>query len=141
MDEGVDGQAVEGAKPRRRTVAKAVVAPRVRKRKNGVRIGDEAFERLSIHALKSGKSNAVLMEELIGTHLKRYVVQDWGARLTEGVSAIQVGEVNLSASTLPTGEAGTSLDDANDPPPPGAGEGDVAQHALPARERKTRRAS
>jgi hypothetical protein len=70
----------EGAasKPRRRAAAKAVGRQAVSKVKATIHLSVEASQRLTVHAAMLGMDRSELVESLIQTHLRRFVVSDRG---------------------------------------------------------------
>jgi hypothetical protein len=124
-------QESDGAKSRRRGTAKGNPPVPEPKRENQVRLRDKEFETLCIYAFKTKRPRAEIVEELIRTHLKRYVVQDRGG---SGVAS-QAGEAKDTVETLPISESVTPSGAEAPPPLAGAGEGGGEGGALPRRKR------
>lgn len=64
-------------KPRRQ-VAKSTARPVEPKVKTAVLLSPEAMRRLGVTALMTGKTHSDLIEELIQTNMRRFVIQDRG---------------------------------------------------------------
>jgi hypothetical protein len=65
-------------KARKRTAAKAATGQVVKKVKATIHLSAEADKRLSIHATMMELDRSELIELLVETHLKRWVVSDRG---------------------------------------------------------------
>lgn len=69
----------QATKPRRRPSSKAANRQPAKKVKSTIHLTVEASQRLDIHvAMTPGSDRSSLLEELINTHLRRYVVADRG---------------------------------------------------------------
>lgn len=68
----------QSAKPRKRSASKAPSRPAVSKAKCTIHLSVEASQRLDIHATMMGMDRSGLVEHLINSHLRRYVVSDRG---------------------------------------------------------------
>lgn len=86
-------------------------------------LSDEAYERLSVHALRERVDRSELLERLINGSCKRYVVQDRGGRSPLERSVDPAIGVKDSVETLSVAE--TLIPEI--PPAPGAGEGGAAR--------------
>lgn len=65
----------QGVKGRRRPVAKATKKPNERSVKVGLYLSLDAARRLGITATMEGTDRSQIVDELIRTHLRKYVVQ------------------------------------------------------------------
>jgi hypothetical protein len=74
------------AKPRRRLASKPPGRPSVSKVKSTIHLSVEASQRLDIHATMMGMDRSALVEHLINSHLRRYVVSDRGGADTSAES-------------------------------------------------------
>lgn len=101
--------------------------------KRSVMLSDDAWERLSVHAIRERTDNSALVEMLVSTHLRRYVVQDRG-RAPLVISADGAAGVNFPVETVAVPETLHPLPDADGPPPPGAGEGEARRGRRAARQ-------
>jgi hypothetical protein len=84
MAESLD--AVNG-KARKRPAAKAATGQVTAKVKATIHLSGEADKRLSVHATMMEMDRSELVELLIVTHLKRYVVSDRGGEVASGDAA------------------------------------------------------
>lgn len=75
-------------KPRKRSSAKAANRPAASKVKATIHLSVEASQRLTVHAAMLGMDRSELVESLIATHLRRFVVSDRGG--AEGGSGDEV---------------------------------------------------
>jgi hypothetical protein len=66
------------SKARKRPAAKAATSQMATKVKATIHLSGEADKRLSVHATMMEMDRSELVEHLIVTHLKRYVVSDRG---------------------------------------------------------------
>lgn len=74
-----------------------------------VRLPRRAFERLSIHQVKTAKSKAKILEELIMENLPNWVIQLRASAANPQVpTGTAEGSVNSSGENLPMGETLTS---------------------------------
>jgi hypothetical protein len=71
------GEAV-GGKARKRSAGKAAGGQGAAKVKATIHLSAEADKRLSVHATMMEMDRSELVELLIATHLKRYIVSDRG---------------------------------------------------------------
>lgn len=80
-----ESQDVQAGKPRKRQPAKALARVATKKVKSTIHLTPEASQRLDIHVAMMGpgfdRSN--LIEHLINTHLRRYVVSDRGGAASD----------------------------------------------------------
>jgi hypothetical protein len=65
-------------KARRRTAAKTATRSAAAKVKSTIHLSVEASQRLTVHAAMMGMDRSELVEQLIGLHLRRFVVSDRG---------------------------------------------------------------
>ena len=65
-------------KPKRRPIAKTSVAPGSQKIKATIHLTMDSHRRLSVHAAMMNVDRSELVESLVQTHLKRFVVSDRG---------------------------------------------------------------
>jgi hypothetical protein len=85
MAEAIDGGSGKG---RKRSAAKAASGQGAAKVKATIHISPDADKRLSVHATMMEMDRSELVELLIQTHLKRYVVSDRGqAEIASGDAA------------------------------------------------------
>ena len=63
-------------KARKRQAGKAGKGPAVSKVKATIHLSVEASQRLTVHAAMMGMDRSELVEQLIGLHLRRFVVSD-----------------------------------------------------------------
>jgi hypothetical protein len=70
--EAAEGK-VRGGKARRRVAAKAPT-PEVAKRSLNLRIDQDSYQRLNVHALMRSTTVSALVEEFARDHLREYVV-------------------------------------------------------------------
>lgn len=75
MPEPSDGGS---GKARKRPAAKAAAGPTAGKVKATIHLSGEADKRLSVHATMMEMDRSELVEHLIVTHLKRWIVSDRG---------------------------------------------------------------
>jgi hypothetical protein len=68
----------QGGKARKRLSSKPQVRASGSKLKATIHLSVEASQRLDIHATMMGMDRSSLVEQLINTHLRRYVVSDRG---------------------------------------------------------------
>lgn len=80
-----ENQEVQAGKNRKRQAAKPATRPATKKVKSTIHLTAEASQRLDIHVamMGSGFDRSSLIEHLINTHLRRYVVSDRGGSATE----------------------------------------------------------
>ena len=71
--------AVSG-KPRKRALVKPAAPVAAAKVKATIHLTVESHRRLSVHAAMMGVDRSELVESLVATHLKRFVVSDRGDR-------------------------------------------------------------
>jgi hypothetical protein len=73
-------EATEGGtgKARKRSAVKAGTRPAASKVKSTIHLSVEASQRLTVHAAMMGLDRSELVEQLIGQHLRRFVVSDRG---------------------------------------------------------------
>jgi hypothetical protein len=74
-------------KTRKRQTGKTGVRPAVSKVKSTIHLSLEASQRLTVHAAMLGLDRSELVEHLINTHLKRFVVSDRGGTESNGEAA------------------------------------------------------
>lgn len=86
-------QEPQGGKTRRRLGGKAVSRSAAKKVKSTIHLTVEASQRLDIHVamMGPGTDRSSLIEQLINTHLRRYVVSDRGGPEAESLSEESVG--------------------------------------------------
>jgi hypothetical protein len=65
-------------KGRKRSTGKAGARPAASKVKSTIHLSVEASQRLTVHAAMMGMDRSELVEQLIGLHLRRFVVSDRG---------------------------------------------------------------
>lgn len=65
-------------KARKRPAVKAASEPSAKKVKSTIHLSREADQRLDIHCTMMGYDRSGLVEHLINTHLRRFVVSDRG---------------------------------------------------------------
>jgi hypothetical protein len=65
-------------KARKRSSGRAATRPVVAKVKATIHLSVEASQRLTVHAAMMGMDRSELVEQLIGLHLRRFVVSDRG---------------------------------------------------------------
>ena len=75
-----DAMDTASGKTRRRVVAKPATPVAAAKVKATIHLTAENHKRLSVHAAMLGVDRSELVESLIATHLKRFVVSDRGDR-------------------------------------------------------------
>ena len=73
-----EAQDVTTGKARKRSAAKTATRPAASKVKATIHLSSESHQRLSVHAAMLGMDRSELVESLINTHLKRFVVSDRG---------------------------------------------------------------
>lgn len=78
----------EAGKPRKRQAVKAATRPAAPKVKTTIHLSGEADKRLSVHATMMEMDRSELVEHLIVTHLKRWVVSDRGGDGAAGGEAV-----------------------------------------------------
>lgn len=88
------------ARARRKPVAKPPIRDESQNRKKSLCFSPEAWERLGIHAVKTRRSESAIVEELIRTHLRRFVVSDRGGE----PAASPEDEAKDPGRVLPMGE-------------------------------------
>ena len=93
------------------------------KGKHTLVLTDEAWERLSVYAIKTKADCSELVEGLINAHLRGFVVQDRRATPLPARPADLSGGVKDPVETLPVGETLTPLEPGDAGPPAGEGEG------------------
>jgi Ribbon-helix-helix protein, copG family len=83
----VDSTETGNGKARKRPAAKAATSQATAKVKATIHLSSEADKRLSVHATMMEMDRSELVELLIVTHLKRYVVSDRGGEVASGDAA------------------------------------------------------
>ena len=75
-----DTPELENGKNRKRPAVKAATEQKPKKTKVTLHLSREADQRLDIHCTMMGLDRSSLMEKLINTHLRRWVVSDRGGQ-------------------------------------------------------------
>ncbi len=70
----------ESGKARKRSAIKAALEQKPKKTKVTIHLSREADQRLDIHCTMMGLDRSALMEKLINTHLRRWIVSDRGGQ-------------------------------------------------------------
>ena len=83
----VDSTETGNGKARKRPAAKAATGQVAAKVKATIHLSGDADKRLSVHATMMEMDRSELVEFLIVTHLKRYVVSDRGGEVASGDAA------------------------------------------------------
>ena len=120
MDVQADGGRGDG---KRRGARIRVDEPQaVLRGKHTLVLTDEAWERLSVYAIKTKADCSELVEGLINSHLRGFVVQDRRATPLPARLADPAAEANGTVEDLPISETLTPSDPPVADPIPGAGE-------------------
>ena len=75
-----ESQPFDNSSGKRRRSVNTRKRPTEGKVKTTIHLSREAAQRLAIHAAMTGTDRSALLESLITTHLRRYVVSDRGAK-------------------------------------------------------------
>jgi hypothetical protein len=125
MEATPDG--AKAGKPKKQRAAKEPVPAGAPKEYCNLYISGAAFDRLGVHALKRRRTKSEIVEELINTHLKTYVIhthgQGDGENQDAGAAPPQVGMAVIGEKQeIP----------ASTPPAPAVGAGEKGKAPLPA---------